>query len=294
MSKILIAGARSRLGVAVCHQLRSAGHHVVGLGRTPGLDPQFDATFVADAAHDDLSAALSGVQQVFSCLGAPVAPQWLGGRTSYFEVDTRCNLRLIEAAEKAGVRDFCYVSVAGHETLAHLAYVAAHEQVVAALRASSMRHAVLRPTGFFGAFEFMLELARRGPVPLFGKAEVETNPISEIDLARQCVLALEQPDFDFGERDIGGPQVMTRRAIAELACSVQGLAPRIRVVPSLSLRIASTLLTPLHRRLSQILAFYATIAERDCTAPCHGRVQLADHFTDHLATGHAGQAPGKA
>lgn len=274
---VLVAGATGSLGRGVCEALSRRGGRVRALVRRPSIQlPHADEQVLGDGLKPGtLGAAVEGVDTVFSCMGAPIMPTLAGGRAGFEAVDTVGNLNLLEAAQKAGVKRFVYVSVAGGEgSLADLAYVRAHERVVQALRSSSLEHAVVRPTGFFSAFESFLSIARWGPVPVLGNPEARTNPISVEDLAEVCSDAVEDPEF--GEREVGGPQVLTRRDIAHLARRVVGKSERSLRVPAMLVSAWARCLGLVHPRMGQAMAFFVRVGEVDCVAPAHGSMRLDD------------------
>lgn len=277
---VLVAGATGSLGRAVCRALASRGAKVRALVRRPSSNVEHAyAHVLGDGLQPEtLGPAVDGVTTVFSCMGAPIMPTLSGGRAGFEAVDTVGNLNLLGAAERAGVKRFVYVSVAGGEgSLADLAYVRAHERVVQGLRASTVNHAVVRPTGFFSAFEAFLSIARWGPVPVLGNPEARTNPIAVDDLAEVCSDAVEDPSF--GEQEVGGPQVLTRRDIAHLARRVVGKSERSVRVPAALVSAWARCLGLVHPRLGQAMAFFVRVGQLDCVAPRHGSTRLDDWLT---------------
>lgn len=283
---VLVAGASGALGRHVIEELKRCGRRVKVLTRTPerlgALAEQVDAVHVGDAlVPASLAGLCDGVDEVISSLGASVQPG-TPGRATFAQVDTPANRHLIDAAKRSGVRKFVYISVFGAPERRDIGYLDAHERVVDALRESGLAWSVLRPTGFFSAFEEFLRLARKGPVPVFGGGEARSNPISDVDLAAACVDALANETL---ERDVGGPEVLTRNDIARLACEAVGVPLRVRRVPLAVARAAGVVLRPFHPRLSHLLAFYAMVMSGDHIAPVAGTRRLAEHFAAVAARG---------
>ena len=275
---MLVAGATGTLGRLTTRALRCRGHRVRALTRRSVSAQQLEADEIAKAsatAGTGLAAALRGVGTVVSCLGASVAPTPFAGYRGYWAVDTRANMQLLRAAEEAGVERFVYVSVARHKDLVDLDYVAAHEAVVDALSQSRLHSTVLRPTGFFAAFAALLSFARFGFVPLLGDPAARTNPISEEDLAELCAAAVDEAPEEI---EAGGPDVLSRRTIAELAGEAVGRRVRIVRAPAWGVALARRLVWPLSPRLSQILPFYQRVSEQDCLAEPRGKARLRDYF----------------
>jgi uncharacterized protein YbjT (DUF2867 family) len=234
-----------------------------------------DEVVAADALYPkSLANTLARVEIVFSCVGASVLPNW-GDRRPYSAVDTPANLNLLEQARASHVRRFVYVSVCHPPQMASLNYIRAHAEVEKALEASGLDHAILRPTGFFGALATLVEMARKGPLPVLGAGEARSNPIHEEDLAEFCAAAIEG-----GPRvqEVGGPQVLTRRQMSEAAFEALGRAAAFRSAPLSVARLAGTLLLPFNPRLGHLVRFVVEVSARDVIAPCLGTQRLADYF----------------
>lgn len=279
MATVLVAGAAGLLGRQILVRAIEGGHRGVALIHRTTLPPDLEARCAGIRRGDALGGtgldhAMAGVDVVVSSVGASLAPDLRGWRP-YTRVDTPANLNLLRAAERAGVGRFVYVGVAAHEQLGHLAYVQAHEAVVESLRASRMDHTVVRGTGFFGAFAALLPLARRGRLPLIGDGSALSNPIHEADLAEYIVREL---DAEPRERTVGGPEILTRKEISELAFDAVGRPPRFMRTRAGTMRRGAAALRPFHPRMSQLLSFVAAISVTDVLAPHYGSRVLADYL----------------
>lgn len=278
--RILVAGATGALGREVIRVLKARGHTVLALGRSPtkleALKASVDGFRVADALRaETLDGVCAGVDRVFSCMGASVIPMPQYGRRTFSQVDTPANCHLIDAAAQARVKKFVYVSVFGAERLPHMDFVRGHERVVEHLRRSGLEYAVLRPTGFFSAMEEILQVASRGLVPQFDGGAARTNPIHEADLAEVCADAL----YDgIAERDVGGPEALTRREIAELAFAAVGKRGRFLPVPVSVLKMAGQGMMPFNPRVGHLFTFIADILVDDFVAPAYGTRRIGDYF----------------
>jgi uncharacterized protein YbjT (DUF2867 family) len=294
---LLIAGITSALGRAVAERALARGVRVRALVRDPGripaaLSPLLAGVVTGDARDRSAAdAALAGCDAVFSCVGASVLPTLGRGWRGFGAVDWPANRNLVDAARAAGASRFVYLSVFHHPGMRRLAYVDAHERVVDHLRASGLDFAVLRPTGFHSALASYVDLAARGSIPEVARGAVRTNPIADEDLADLCDAALASSDRAL-EIPCGGPEVLTRRAIGELAFAAVGRAPRFLAMPALLMRAAALIGRPLHPRIAQFTAFLAHISCVDLVAPHHGRPLLMDAFNARArALGLATQQP---
>lgn len=286
MRTLLVAGASGALGRAVARLAAADGWAVRAMARDEAripasLRPHLAGVVIADARdRAAVDRAVAGADVVFSCVGASVMPALGLGWRGFGAVDWPANRTLVDAAKAAGTPRFVYVSVFHQADLRALAYVDAHERVVDHLRASGLPYGVVRPTGFHSALCAFVDLARKGKVPEFDHGRARTNPIADDDLARVCVDAIASGDGAL-ELDCGGPDILTRREIAEAAFTALGQPPRTRNLPAGLVRFAMTLGRPFHPRITQFMKFIAAISTRDLVAPAHGRRRLADAFAAH-------------
>lgn len=221
-----------------------------------------------------LPAACRGIDAVVSLAGAPLLPWWTPPALTFDAVDHRGTRALALAAATAEVRRFVYLSVAG-EYPADLEYVAAHRRGEVAIGQAGLEASVVRATGFHGLLEPLVDLARTGLIPVPGSGEVRTNPIAECDLADVIVGQL---DGEPRTVEVGGPEVLTRRAIAELAFEAVDRPPRIVRPPTGMVRLGARLLDLVNPRLSDIGAFVAHLHDHDGIAPCVGSRTLLESF----------------
>lgn len=284
---VLVAGATGKLGLEVVRELKRRGHAVRALGRSKAkleaLRGLADDLYVADALKPEtLTGALAGVDRVFSCLGASVIPMPRYGGKTFTQVDYPANRNLIAAAVEAEVRKFVYVSVFGAHKVPQRDFIRGHELVVEELRRSGLSYSVLRPTGFFSAMDEILLVASRGLLPEFNGGTARTNPIHEEDLAELCVDAFDKPSG--WEADVGGPDALTRREIAQLAWQAIGKEGKAVRVPVTALRAAGLLMRPFSPRVGHLFTFIADILIDDFVAPCYGKHHIGDYFRERHAS----------
>jgi uncharacterized protein YbjT (DUF2867 family) len=282
---LLVAGASGALGAAVARRAASRGWSVRAMVRDPARLPADLVPLLAGVATADardraaVDRAVAGADAVFSCIGASVMPVLGRGWRGYGAVDWPCNRTLVDAAHGAGVRRFVYVSVFHHPDMRRLAYIDAHERVVDHLRGVGLGFAVVRPTGFHSAISELVDMARKGKLPEIGGGGSRTNPIADDDLADVCAGALDHADPALAI-DCGGPEILTRREMAEAAFAALGRPARIRSLPAAPLRFATWLGRPYHPRITQFLRFLVEISTRDLIAPAHGHRRLSAAFAE--------------
>jgi uncharacterized protein YbjT (DUF2867 family) len=168
-----------------------------------------------------------------------------------------------------------YVSVFHGPRLRHLAIVDAHEGFVEALKVSGLDYAVVRPTGYFSDLEEVLRMARRGRVYLLGHGRNRANPIHGADLAVVCVDAVEGKRREI---DVGGPEVLTAREIAEAAFRALDRRARLTTVPVWLMRAVVAVTRLFSRHQAELLAFFTTVTTIDMVAPTSGTRTLEAHY----------------
>lgn len=286
-TRAVVAGATGYLGGHVVRALHRRGAWVRALARDEArlgdARAACDEVVIAQATRPEtLGALFEGAEVAFSSVGI----RHFHRRPTYEEVDLQANLNLVEAAERAGVRRFVFVSVVEGDTLRTTSpLIDARERVVDRLRASSMTSVILRPTGFFNDMGDFLKMAASGRAWLLGDGTTRINPISGADLAEVAASALldEAPPADIA---VGGPDVYTQREIAALAFEALGTSPRYAEVPAWLLQGAARAIRPFNQNASALALMFSTLATRDATAPARG----ADHLGDFFAAQAAAQA----
>lgn len=277
--KVLLAGATGRIGRAALDVLLQRGHRVRALTRREGMELDCEVV-VADATREGaLAGACAGVEIVVSAMGASLGFD-LSERRSYDDVDLAGNLALLAEARRAGVGRLVSVGTFTPPGFELTRYARAHRALADALAASPLSTTVIQPAGVFSACDELLEAARRGKVWIAGDGSSRSNPIHPTDVARQIVDHLEQGPAGL---PVGGPEVLTRREMAEKAFVALGQPPRIARVPALALRWFAPLLGRAQPRLGDWLELVAAASAHDSIAPRNGTRTLAEYFSATLS-----------
>jgi uncharacterized protein YbjT (DUF2867 family) len=276
---ILIAGATGAVGRQLVWQAKDRGFRVTALSRNAStLADVVDRVITFDATQG--IPELAGHDLVISALGAPVAMSH-ADRRRFRTVDFGGNLNLLKAARRGGVERFVYISAHVEAGYASTAYVLAHEEFVNALQGSGMSHAVVRPTGIFSAFHDFIPMARRGLMMVLGDGKARTNPVHQADVAQSALDAAMDPGVS--ELDIGGPDIVTRREIAELAFAAVGKRPRILRLPASLMELGGAIAKITNPRMGELLEFVSRVAVVDCVAPSAGKRKLSDYLNQFAA-----------
>jgi uncharacterized protein YbjT (DUF2867 family) len=220
---------------------------------------------------ESLRGLCDGADAVFSSVSL------MGKREgkSWNDVDYLGNVNLLREALRAGVSRFAYVSSFNAHRMLHVPIVAAHERFANELAKAPIESIVIRPTGYFSDMGAFFAMARSGRVYLIGDAATRLNPIHGADLAVRCADALTRRS---GDIDVGGPEVLTYRQIAECAFAALEKPPRVTVIPLGAARAAVAISSLVVAHRAKLWQFFVEGAAVDHVAPPHGTRTLAEHF----------------
>ncbi len=278
--RIGLLGATGTIGRATADALLRRGHDVVCLVRArPGapapVTPTDPAGLGGSASErlvdvaDPVALARDGFagerfDAVVSCMASRT-----GAPADAWAVDHHAHLKVLEAAQRAGVTHFVLLSaICVQKPL--LAFQQAKRAFEAALISSGLRYSIVRPTAFFKSLSGQIERVRAGrPFLLFGDGTLTAcKPISDGDLADFIADCLEDESRWNRILPIGGPgEAITPRQQGEALFALLGRPPRFRQVPVAlldaiigGLSLAGALLPSLAAKaeLARIGRYYAT------------------------------------
>ncbi|HEX8977721.1 MAG TPA: NAD(P)H-binding protein [Solirubrobacteraceae bacterium] len=222
---LLLTGATGTIGRAVLRRLIAGGTPVRCLVRDPRrLGPDRVRVQIAlGDLGDPLSFrhALRGIDSVVHL--ASVIRDQPGG--SIEELAGVATWRLVQAAERAGVRRFVFFSTLGASPRSPARVMRAKAIAERAVVQSSLEHTVFAPSIVYSPSDPYLNLLARlallPVMPIPGSGEAAFQPIWAEDVA-DCVRAVlpggpaAQPSV--GERyELAGPETLTHRQLVETA-----------------------------------------------------------------------------
>ena len=269
---VLVVGANGQLGAACCRALVADGHTVSGsvrsLDRGTGLDGV--ELRVADlAGGPDFDALLAGVEAMV--ITANTAAPRAGDDPARF---TEGEHRLVDAAERLGVRRIVLPSVPATHVDAHVPIAAERRlledhvrtavpgsvilrfppfmEVWLALVGSSLPlrgepHATIgRPSPFLRRFRGATgsSVEKRGLMLVPGPTSARQAFIAVPDAAAACVAALGRDDLAGRTIEVGGPEVLTWVEVAGLFSQVLGRKVRAVSTPAAVFAVMAALLRP--------------------------------------------------
>ncbi|KDQ71017.1 SDR family oxidoreductase [Streptomyces sp. NTK 937] len=286
--RCLVTGATGYIGGRLVPELLEAGHQVRCLARTPKKLRDLPWTKQVEVARGDvtdpesLGAAMRDTDVAYYLVHA------LGSGTGFEETDRRAARIFGERARAAGVRRIVYLGgltpaeVPERELSPHLR---SRAEVGHILLASGVPTTVLRAAVIIGSgsasFEMLRYLTERLPVMVTPSwVSTRVQPIAVRDVLRYLVGSARMPEDVNRTFDVGGPDVLTYRAMMQEYARVAGLPRRLILpVPMLSPGLSSHwvgLITPvpatIARPLAESLRYEVVCREHD----------IADHVPDGL------------
>ncbi len=224
-----VFGGTGFVGRQIVRTLAHKGFRVRAAVRNPNLGGylmpaggvgQINAVQANLRYPESIAAAVRGADIVVNAAGVKIE----SGRQSFEAVHAFGASEVAKAAAKAGARALIHVSGLGADVDSPSSYVASKARGEEAVRASFPNATILQPSVIFGPGDDLLnrfgELARIAPVlPLPGGGTTKLQPVFVGDVASAALAALD--DRAAGRSyELGGPEVMTLREIAEYVLKI--------------------------------------------------------------------------
>jgi uncharacterized protein YbjT (DUF2867 family) len=283
---VVVAGATGYLGRHLVARASDTGYRVRAIVRSrmraeepgpfgsPSLAGHVDEWLEGETTDPSfVRGACRGARRVMSALG--VTRQ----KASPWDVDYLANLRLLEDAEREGVGSILYVGVM-HASAGRSLIARSKAAFAEVLGRSPLVHQVINPSGYFSDLTDMLRMARIGLAFLPPDPGVRTAPIHAADLARFCVERIGDVS---GSWDVGGPDVLTYREIAQLASAALGKRSRAVTIPMGAVRAAVWVATRIGGRPANIAQFLADGLTRDAVGERCGEHHIDAYFHELAA-----------
>ena len=232
---ILVVGATGSLGGKIAHGLKERGEAVRALVRPTSARSQLEKAGVEIAMGDlkDLSSlerACQGVDVVITTASASKTAD-----DAIENVDVAGNQNLIDAARRAGVEQFVFVSTFGaapdHPAPVFRAKGITEER----LRESGLGYTILRPNAFMDVwFAMMIELPAftDHPVTLVGEGRRRHSFIAERDVAAFAMAVVRNDEARNETIPIGGPEALSFRDAVGIYEVAMGRPIHVETVPA--------------------------------------------------------------
>jgi NADH dehydrogenase len=212
---ILVVGATGLVGGQVAQKLRKQGQSVRALVRGGDAHPKVQPLRAAgiEIVSGDLTMpeTLEPACREISTVVTTATSMPTGANDGLRRVDLDGTLALIEAAERARVKRFVYVSYSGNIQIASPLETAKRTCENRLLR-SSMQTVILRPSYFAEVwlspalgFDFV-----SGAIRIYGSGEAKGSYISAFDVADFAVAAAVGKEDEHTILEMGGPQPLSQ------------------------------------------------------------------------------------
>jgi uncharacterized protein YbjT (DUF2867 family) len=223
-AKVAVAGATGRLGRHVVDVLSAAGHEVVPISRSAGVDV---------ITGDGLAGALTGARAIIDVTAGPDS-----GQRPATEFFTTAAQNLQRAGERAGVARYVVVSIIGIGKAAggYGSAKLAHEQAVLA---GPVPARILRVAQFHELVGVLMDMGRQGDVIYLPK--MRTQIIAARTVAGALAAMATSPPAEFAAAraaesagapvpELAGPRQENLASLARLVAARRGEAVRIEEV----------------------------------------------------------------
>lgn len=278
MTKVLLAGISGYLGSYIAQELREKGYFVRGIARNSDnlrrKDIKVNEIISAELTQPhSIEDCCESIDVVISTVGITKQKDGL----TYMDVDYQANMNLLHQAKLSSVNKFIYVSVLNGENLRHLKICSAKEMFVEELKKSGLDYCIIRPNGFFSDMAEFYTMAQKGRIYLFGNGELKANPIHGEDLAKVCVDVIDNTETVI---EVGGPETLTQKEIADSAFDVLGIPPKITYIPEwVRVLVLKLVRFFTGSKVYGPIEFFMTVMAINMVAPEYGRHTLKNYFS---------------
>ncbi len=252
---ILLTGATGSIGSRLLPRLIADGHQVRVLVREPRklgahrVDVQITMGDLRELRDPYmLRQAMRGVDTVIH-LAASIRDQ---PPHPVEELNGLATVRLLEAAERAGVKRFVFFSALNASAVQRTRFFRAKWVAEQAVANSKLDSTVFRPSIVFDHSDPWITLLRRfsflPAIPISGNGKSRYQPVWADDVARAVEHSLKEDGPGDHLYELAGPETMTYAEMAEL---VGLLAGRPRPVIRIPLQLVHLGLTAIHRLVGE-------------------------------------------
>jgi uncharacterized protein YbjT (DUF2867 family) len=210
MTRILITGGTGDLGSHLAQRLTS--HTVRIMSRSPKSDPTKEWAQANLASGEGISEAVRGVDVIVHAATNPLK--------NFRETDIEGTRRLLDAAKKAGVAHFIYISIVGIERIPYF-YYNMKVEVENMVKASGVPYSISRATQFHSFVDRILMMLDRFPLVLPHPTRFQFQTIDTGEYADFLIPFITAPPAGMLP-DAAGPRVMRLEDMARLWLQARG------------------------------------------------------------------------
>jgi NADH dehydrogenase len=191
---------------------------------------------------ESIAHAIEGADGVINLVGILTET----GRASFDDIHVTTGRNIAEAATRAGVNALVHVSANGADPESGSDYARSKGEGELAVRKAFPAATIVRPSVVFGPEDNFLNrfagLMRFAPVMPVIAPETKFQPAYVTDVARAIAAAVAEPEERAGKTyTLGGPDVMTMRALLEWVARTTDRQPNFVNVPKGTARLLARL-----------------------------------------------------
>lgn len=243
--KILVAGATGFIGRRLVAALTEAGYPLRCVARRPGTLPAGGKILAGDIADPAfLEAALSEIDTAYYLVHSLTA-----GERRFAERDREAAKNFVAAAQSCGLRRVIYLSGLGEQTPGSdlSGHLQSRHEVAEILGSGAFAATVLRAAIIVGAGSASFEILRflvqtQFVLPEVDALQTRCQPIAVDNVIDYLLGCLRQEKTSGETFDIGGPEVLTYRAMLDQLAEASGTVNLYMPAPSSFPRLAARLI----------------------------------------------------
>ena len=253
--RVGVVGATGTIGRPLVAALAAAGHQVTAISRSGSVVAGAEAAVAANATDNGaMREALDEIEVVYHLVHSL-------GQPNFEELDRAAARAVASGASAGGARQVVFLGGLGEERADLSAHLRSRAETAAILAEGSVPVTTLRAAMIVGedsaAFATILALVDRLPVMICPRwVSVETQPVALVDVVAALVVVCGRAQSFGAKYDVGGPEVMTYRAMMERTARIRGRRPLLIEVPVLTPRLSSLwlhLVTPVNAAVTRPL-----------------------------------------
>jgi uncharacterized protein YbjT (DUF2867 family) len=230
---ILVTGASGTLGKEIAKQLLQSNQEFRCLVRPTSKTDELQKLGVNLSYGDvtDRTSLLEAMGNVESVISTHSLGMQKKGIT-YWDVDYRGNLDLIELLKSNGGGKFVFISALGATLDSPFQLYKVKKIIEHVLTVSGLDYTVFKPSGFFTDFTMSARLVRKFHLyPAMGSGDHQIQGIAVEDLARCAIDALTNTRASHRVFSVGGPEILTFKKVAALYAQLLGHNVRTLPIP---------------------------------------------------------------